>query len=101
MSHTEVEEAAAFLERAAAMLPDHECPPSPQQSELAALAAEHSRLAAAYRRSMDERLEAINCMERMAWLVMLASLLAGSAVAGYVHAVMEPPKQAEFLREKP
>ena len=34
-------------------------------------------------------------------LVLAAAFAAGLMVAGYLQAVMGPPKQAEFLREKP
>lgn len=100
MTDTEAEKAAAFLERAAAMLPDPERPPSRYHSEAAALAAEHSRQALEYRQAMDAKLAAINRTERVVWILVVA-LAAGTMVAGYVNSVIGPPKQAEFLREKP
>jgi|688.fasta_scaffold1791448_1 hypothetical protein len=58
-----------------------------------------SRADAVYR-EQEAKLRLINRTERVVW-VLVVSLAAGMAVAGYVHAVMGPPKQAEFLREKP
>jgi len=91
------------LDRIAAGLPEWEGSPAPVagvDAEVLALIAKHSQEAAEYRRRMDARLAAINRTERVVW-VLVVSLAAGMAVAGYLHAVMGPPKQAEFLREKP
>ena len=94
------EEMAALLDSAASMLPDHERPPSRDESEMAALVAVHAREAAEFRSAMDGRLESIRRMERTTWLLFLA-LLAGAAAAVAVELVSKPAQQPEFLREKP
>ena len=91
------------LDRIAAGLPEREGSPAPvagADAEVLALIARHSQEAAEYLRRQDARLAAIKRAERVVW-VLVVSLAAGVAVAGYLHAVMGPPKQAEFLREKP
>lgn len=91
------------LDRIAAGLPEWEGSPAPApviDPEAVALVARFYREAVEHRLRMGRRLERINRTERVMWILLVA-LAAGSAVAGYVHAVMEPPKKAEFLREKP
>lgn len=43
----------------------------------------------------------MNRTPKLVTLVLAFALAAGLMVAGYLHAVIGTPKQAEFLREKP
>jgi hypothetical protein len=91
---------AALLDRAADRLPDHERPPSPADSEMAALLAGHAREAQEYRKRMDRKMASINRMERALW-VMAACLAAGLIAAAALEFSGSRPGSAEFLRERP
>lgn len=90
------------LDRIVAGLPEWEGSPAPVADFTLDDAIKEARQATAdwVYREQEAKLRLINRTELVVW-VLVVSLAAGVAVAWCVHAVMGPPKQAEFLRETP
>lgn len=88
------------MDRLVAALPEWEGSPAPAACVSEPVLPAWRERRDECRRRMDDRMQAINRIERLTWLL-VSCLLAGVAVAGIVHTRSAPTPPAKFLPEQP